>query len=323
MRTNAVRIHETGDASKLVYEEIDVKDPAENEVLIRNKAIGVNFIDTYHRSGLYKIELPATLGMDGCGVIEKLGANVTDFKIGDLVAYSGPIGSYAKHVLRPAEKLIKIPKFIDDKTAASIMVKGLTAQYLCRQTFKVKKGDVILIQAAAGGVGQILTQWTKYLGATVIATVGSAEKIAIAKAAGADHVILSQENFAQKVREITNGKGVDVVYDGIGKATFMNSLDCLKPRGLMVSYGNASGAVDPINIQILSQKNSIFLTRPTLMSYTQNRAELLAAVKDLFAIVKKKIVKINVNHAYALKDAAQAHKDLENRKTTGSIVLIP
>jgi NADPH2:quinone reductase len=291
---------------------------------VRSTAVGLNFIDTYHRSGLYPMQLPVTLGGEGAGVIEALGPKVKDFKVGDRVTYVGPLGSYSEVLLRPADKLVKIPAGVEDQTAAAMMLKGLTAWYLCRRTYRVKKGDTVVVHAAAGGVGQILSQWCKYLGATVIGTVGSEEKAAIAKKAGCKHVIVtSNEKVSERVKAITKGKGVPVVYDGIGKDTFMDSLDCLSPLGLMVSYGNASGAVPPISIGILAAKGSLFVTRPTLANYTATREDLLTASKELFAAVKKGAVKIKVNQTYPLREAAQAHIDLEGRKTTGSTVLIP
>jgi NADPH2:quinone reductase len=320
----AMRIHEPGGPEKLRWEEVSVGPPGAGEVLVRNTAVGVNFIDTYHRSGLYPVPLPATLGMEGAGVVEAVGPRVREFKVGDRVAYAQPIGAYADVLLRPAERLVKIPRGVDDRVAAAMMLKGMTAQYLLRRTYRVKKGDTILVHAAAGGVGQILCQWAKHLGAAVIGTVGSTAKTALAKQAGCKHVIVtSTENVPQRVRDLTKGAGVPVVYDGIGKDTFMDSLDCLAPLGLMVSYGNASGAVPPVDTAILSQKGSLFLTRPSLMTYVAKRDDLLSSARELFAVVKKGAVKITINQTYPLKDAAQAHRDLESRKTTGSTVLVP
>jgi NADPH2:quinone reductase len=268
--------------------------------------------------------LPTTLGMEGAGVVEAVGPKVKGFKVGDRVAYANPIGSYAEVCLRPVARLVKIPAGVDDKIAAAIMLKGMTAWYLCKRTFKVGKGQTILVHAAAGGVGQILSQWAKYLGATVIGTVGSEEKAALAKKAGCKHVIVtSKEDFVARVKEITKGKGVPVVYDGVGKDTFMGSLDCLAPRGYMVSFGNASGAVTQFNPGLLAAKGSLFLTRPTLFNYTATPEDLAAAARDLFAVVKKKVVKISINQTYPLREAAQAHRDLEARKTTGSTILLP
>ncbi|MGQ0752677.1 MAG: quinone oxidoreductase family protein [Betaproteobacteria bacterium] len=321
---HAIRIHENGGPDKLKWEEVQVGDPGPGEVRVRNTAVGLNFIDTYHRSGLYPLQLPITLGSEGAGVVEKVGPRVKEIKAGDRVAYANPIGSYAEVCLRPAEKLVKIPAGIDDKVAAAIMLKGMTSWYLCRRTYRVKKGDTILVHAAAGGVGQILCQWTKRLGATVIGTVGSDEKAALAKKAGCKHVIVtSKENFVERVKAITKGKGVPVIYDGVGKDTFTGSLDCLSPLGLMVSFGNASGAVPPFNLGVLAQKGSLFLTRPTLFSYTSKREDLLTAARELFSVVKSGKVKISINQTYPLREAAQAHMDLEARKTTGSTVLLP
>lgn len=320
----AIRIHQTGGPEQMRWEEVQLGKPGPGEVLVRNTAIGLNYIDTYHRTGLYPLPLPLTLGMEGAGVVEAVGPRVKEFKKGDRVAYAQPIGAYAEMCMRPAERLVKIPSGIDDKTAAAMMLKGMTAQYLLRRTYKVKKGDTILVHAAAGGVGQILSQWAKYLGAVVIGTVGSDEKAPLAKKAGCKHVIVtSKENFVERVKQITKGTGVPVVYDGVGKDTFMGSLDCLSPLGLMVSYGNASGPVPPVNLGILSTKGSLFVTRPTLITYTAKREDLLKAARELFDVVKKKAVKIPINQTYPLREAAQAHRDLEARKTTGSTVLLP
>ena len=320
---HAIRIHETGGPEKMTWEEVPKPVPGPGEVLVRTVAAGLNFIDTYHRSGLYPVPLPATLGMEGAGIVEAVGPKVKDFKTGARVAWVGPIGSYAERLVRPADKLVKIPSGVDEKTAAAMMLKGLTAWYLIRRTYKVKKGDTILVHAAAGGVGQILSQWAKYLGATVIGTVGSEEKVALAKKAGCKHVIVTTKtNFVESVKTITKGAGVPVVYDGVGKATFMDSLDCLSRRGLMVSFGNASGPVPPFDAGILAKKGSLFLTRPTLNDYTFTREELAQAARELFAVVKRKAVKITINQAYPLREAAQAHRDLEARKTTGSTVFL-
>lgn len=320
----AIRIHQTGGPEQLQWEEITVGNPGPGEVRVRNTAIGLNYIDTYHRSGLYPVPLPGILGSEGAGVVEAVGPKVRDFKVGDRVAYAQPIGAYAEVLLRPAARLVKIPAGIKDEIAAAMMLKGMTAWYLCRRTYKVKKGDTIVVHAAAGGVGQILCQWAKHLGATVIGTVGSDEKVALAKKVGCKHVVvMSREKLSERVKAITKGKGVPVVYDGVGKDTFMESLDCLAPLGLMASFGNASGAVAPVNIGILAQKGSLFLTRPTLVNYTAAREDLLTAARELFAVVKKGAVKIAVNQRYPLREAAQAHRDLEARKTTGSTVLLP
>jgi NADPH2:quinone reductase len=319
-----MRVYEYGGAEKLRWEQVQAGTPGEGQVLVRNTAVGLNFVDTYQRSGLYQVPLPFTPGSEGAGVVEAVGPKVKEFKAGDRVAYTGPIGAYAEVLLRPADRLVKIPAGIDDRTAAAMMLKGLTAQYLLRRTYRVKKGDTILMHAAAGGVGQILCQWAKHLGATVIGTVGSDEKAALAKKAGCKHVIVtSRENFVERVKQITQGKGVPVVYDGVGKDTFMGSLDCLAPLGLLASFGNASGAVTQFNPGVLAQKGSLFLTRPTLVTYTATREALLSAARELFAVVKSGKVKIAINQTYPLREAAQAQRDLESRKTTGSTVLIP
>jgi NADPH:quinone reductase len=322
--THAVRIYENGGPEKLKWEEVDVGKPGPGEVRVRNTAIGLNFIDTYQRSGLYPLPLPFTLGSEGAGVVEAVGRRVTGLKVGDRVAYVGPLGAYAEVLLRPAARLVKIPAGIEDTTAAAMMLKGLTTQYLLRRTYRVRAGDTILMHAAAGGVGLILCQWAKALGATVIGTVGSEAKVALAKKAGCKHVIvMGKENFVERVKVITKGKGVPVVYDGVGKDTFMGSLDCLSPLGMMVSFGNASGAVPPVSIGILAQKGSLFVTRPTLATYTATTEDLTKAARELFAVVKSGKVKIAINQTYPLSEAAQAHRDLEGRKTTGSTVLLP
>lgn len=321
---HVIRIHQNGGPEQMQWEEVTVADPGPGEVRVRNTAVGLNFIDTYHRSGLYPMPLPMVLGSEGAGVVEAVGPKVKEFKVGDRVAYAQPIGAYAEVLIRPVARLVKIPAGIKDETAAAMMLKGMTAWYLCRRTYRVKKGDTIVVHAAAGGVGQILCQWAKHLGATVIGTVGSDEKVALAKKAGCKHVVvMSREKLSERVKAITKGKGVPVVYDGVGKDTFVESLDCLQPLGLMASFGNASGAVAPVNIGILAQKGSLFLTRPTLVNYTSKREDLLAAARELFAVVKKGAVKITINQRYPLREAAQAHRDLESRKTTGSTVLLP
>ncbi|HKT32958.1 MAG TPA: quinone oxidoreductase [Gammaproteobacteria bacterium] len=320
----AIRIHVTGGPEVLRWEEIAVGQPGPGEVLVRNTAVGLNFVDAYYRSGLYPIALPATIGREGAGVVEAVGPKVKEFKPGDRVAYTDPNGSYAEVLLRPAERLVKIPAGVSDKTAAAMMLKGMTAQFLLRRTYRVKKGDTILVHAAAGGVGQILCQWAKYLGAKVIGTVGSDAKAALATRAGCKHVLVtSRDKVSERVKEITRGAGVPVVYDGVGKDTFMDSLDCLAPLGLMVTYGNASGAVPPFSPTVLTQKGSLFLTRPTLGTYIAKREDLVRTARELFAVVKKGTVKISVNQTYPLREAAQAHRDLESRKTTGSTVLLP
>jgi NADPH2:quinone reductase len=318
----AIRIHQVGGPDVMRWEDVDVKAPGPGEALIRHSAVGLNYIDTYHRSGLYPVPMPAIIGSEGAGVVEAIGSGVSEVAVGDRVAYgNAPIGAYAEKRLVPAHRLLKLPQAISDKQAASMMLKGMTAQYLIRRTYRVKAGETVLVHAAAGGVGLIMCQWLKHLGATVIGTAGDKAKGELAKKHGCDHLVLyREEDFAKRVKEITGGKGVPVVYDGVGKDTWEKSLDCLQPRGLMVSYGNASGAVAPINIGILNTKGSLFLTRPSLFGYVAKREELVETAGDLFEVVGKGIVKIEINQSYALKDAAQAHRDLESRKTTGSTV---
>ncbi len=322
---HAIRIHQTGGPEVLSWEEVEVPPPAAGEATVRHQAIGLNFIDTYHRTGLYPLPLPSSLGLEGAGVVEAVGPGVSEVKVGDRVAYAGgPVGAYAEVRNLPAHRLLKLPAGIEFKTAAAMMLQGLTAAYLLRRTYRVQPGDAVLIHAAAGGVGLIACQWAKALGATVIGTAGSAAKAELARAHGCDHVIdYTTENFAARVREITGGAGVPVVYDGVGKDTFSGSLDSLRPMGMMVSYGNASGPVPPFDPLLLSQKGSLFITRPTLMNYTAQRADLEALGTELFAVVGSGRVRIAVNQTYALRDAAQAHRDLEARKTTGSTVLLP
>jgi len=321
----AIRFEKTGGSDVLQYVDYDLPPPAKGQVQVKHTAIGVNFIDTYHRTGLYALPLPSGLGSEAAGTVAALGEGVTGFQIGDRVGYSsGAIGSYAEANNVIATKLVKLPAGIDDETAAAILLKGMTAQYLLRRTFKVEKGQTILIHAAAGGVGLILCQWAKHLGATVIGTVGSKDKADLARQNGADHTILyKDEDFAAKVKEITGGKLCDVVYDGVGKTTFPGSLDCIRPLGMFVSYGSASGQIDAFNINILQFKGSLFATRPTLNHYAAKREDLVAIAKDLFDVVGSGAVKIGVSNKYALKDARKAHEDLEGRKTTGSLILTP
>jgi NADPH:quinone reductase len=320
----AVRVHQTGGPEMLKYEDVPVKEPGQGEIKIKQTAIGLNYIDTYFRSGLYPAQLPFIAGNEGAGVVIGVGPGVKGLKKGDRVAYVHTLGAYAAERILPAERAVKIPPKIDDKTAAAMMLKGMTAQYLLRRTYKVKKGDTILVHAAAGGVGLILCQWAKALGATVIGTAGSKHKADLARHNGAHHVILyNEENWVARVAELTNGKKCDVVYDGVGKTTFMGSLDCLRPLGMMVIYGNASGPVDALNTGILAQKGSLYLTRPTLMTYTASAKDLQATAKDLISMILKKKVRIEVKQTYSLRDAQQAHRDLESRKTTGQTVLIP
>jgi NADPH:quinone reductase len=321
----AIRFYQTGGPEVLHWEDAEVGDPAAGEARIRHTAIGVNFVDTYHRSGLYPVKLPSGLGSEAAGVVEAVGPGVTHIQAGNRVAYAGgPPGSYAEVRIMHADRLIKLPDGISDQTAAAIMLKGMTTEYLIRRTYKVQPGDTVLFHAAAGGVGLIACQWLKVLGSTVIGTVGSDEKAELAKAHGCDHAIVyTRDDFAKKVREITTGKGVPVVYDSVGKSTFMGSLDCLQPFGLLVSFGNASGPVPPFELGILAQKGSLFVTRPTLATYTATRADLEATAKELFDVVLADKVKINVHRTYALKDAQRVHRDLEGRQTTGSIVMLP
>jgi len=325
---HAIRIHATGGPEVLCWEEVGVGETAAlapGEARVRHAAVGLNFIDIYHRSGLYPLPLPSGIGLEGAGSVEAVGSAVTDLKPGDRVAYAGgPPGAYAEVRNIPADRLVKLPDAIDFKTAAAMMLQGMTAQYLLRRTYRVQPGDTILIQAAAGGVGLIVCQWAKALGATVIGTVGSDEKAALAKAHGCDHpIIYTREDFVARVREITHGEGVPVVYDSIGKDTFTGSLDCLRPLGMMVTFGNASGPVPPVDTLELSKRGSLFLTRPTLFTYIAKRADLLATAQELFDVVLAGKVRIEVNQTYALRDAAQAHSDLAARKTTGSTVLLP
>ena len=321
----AIRLHQNGGPEVLSWEAVDLPAPAPGEATVRHHAVGLNYIDVYHRSGLYPVALPSGIGMEGAGVVEALGEGVTDLKVGDRVAYAGgPLGAYAEVRNIPAHRLLKLPDAISFETGAAMMLQGLTAAYLLRKTYRVQAGDAVLIQAAAGGVGLIACQWARALGATVIGTVGSPAKAELAKAHGCHHVInYSTENFDQRVREITNREGVAVVYDGVGKDTFAGSLDSLRPMGMMVSFGNASGPVPPLDLIVLSQKGSLFVTRPTLMNYTAKREDLVALGSELFDVVASGLVKIEVNQTYALKDAAQAHRDLEARKTTGSTILLP
>ena len=317
-----------GTAAQLQLVDLPVGDPGPGEVRIRHHAIGVNFIDIYQRTGLYPNALPLALGMEGAGVVEAVGAGVTHLQPGDRAAYaSAPPGSYSEVRVMPARCVVQLPDAIDFETGAAMMLKGLTVQYLLRRTLPqggLQPGDTILFHAAAGGVGLIACQWARALGLTLIGTAGSDEKCELARAHGAAHVInYRTENFAQRVREITGGRGVKAVYDSIGKDTFEGSLDCLAPFGLLASYGNASGPVPPVNIGILAQKGSLYVQRPTLMAYTRTAAELQAMAKELFEVVGTGAVKINVEQSYALKDAAQAHRDLEARKTVGQTVLLP
>jgi NADPH2:quinone reductase len=321
----AVRVHKTGGPEVLTYEQVEVAAPGPGQVRVKQRACGVNFIDTYFRMGMYAApELPFIAGNEGAGDVVAVGPGVTDFKVGDRVAYVSALGSYTEERLMPAERCVPLPAAISYEQAAGMMLKGMTAQYLLRQTFRVEAGQTILVHAAAGGVGLILCQWGKLLGAKVIGTVGSKDKAELAHANGAEHTILyREEDFAARVKEITGGKLCDVVYDGVGKTTFPGSLDCIRPRGLFASFGSSSGQVEAFNINILQTKGSLFATRPTLVHYTATRKDLLATANDLFDVVANGKVKIPVNQKYPLKDAQRAHRELESRATTGSSILIP
>lgn len=320
----AVRIHKTGGPEVLVYEEVEIGEPNAGEVRIKQTACGLNFIDVYHRTGLYPVELPATIGLEAAGTIDALGAGVSEFKVGDRVAYAAvPLGAYTDHRIIPAHRIVKLPDSISDIQAAAMMLQGMTVEYLIRRTYEVKSGDTVLLHAAAGGVGLIACQWLKQLGATVIGTVGSEEKAALAKAHGCDHTIFyNREDVAKSVRELTNGKGVPVVYDSVGASTFEGSIDSLAPRGVFVSFGAASGPVPPFEPSMLAQKGSLYFTRPTLMTYTADRTDLVESANALFKAVASG-VKIEASQTYALADTAEAHRALEARETTGSTVLIP
>jgi NADPH:quinone reductase len=319
---HAIRFHKAGGPEVLQWEEIPVGKPGPGEARVRHTAIGLNYVDTYIRSGLYPAQLPSGLGAEAAGVVEEVGPGVSDIKAGDRVAYgNSPVGAYSEVRVMPADRLIVLPKGITDQQGAAMMLKGLTAQYLIRQIFKVKKGDTILFHAAAGGVGLIACQWAKSLGATVIGTVGSDEKAKLAKDHGCDYpIVYTREDFVERVKELTKGEKVPVVYDSVGKDTFMKSLDCLRPTGLMVNFGQASGPIGPIDLGIFGAKGSLFYTRPTLNTYAAKRADMLVMAKDLFDAVTSGAVKIEIPQTYALKDAAQAHRDLQSRKTTGSTV---
>ncbi len=323
----AIRIHQTGGPEVLRWQDVELGEPKEGEVLIRHTAVGLNFIDVYFRTGLYPTPpLPFVPGLEAAGVVQALGPGVTDLKVGDHVAYGQPgaMGAYSQERLIPAAKVVPLPHGIEDKMAAAMMLKGMTAQYLLRRCYQVNAVDTILVHAAAGGVGTILCQWARHLGATVIGTVGSEAKAKLAADHGCQHpIIYTKEDFVKRVREITKGEGVPVVYDSVGKDTFLKSLDCLRPRGIMVLFGQSSGAVEPFNLGLLAQKGSLYVTRPTLATYAATRADLVATAEDLFDVVREGFVKIEVNQTFALKDAADAHRALEGRKTTGSTVLLP
>jgi len=319
---NAIRVHEYGGPEVLRWEAIDIGEPGPGQIRLRQEAAGLNFIDVYHRTGLYPQAMPFTPGVEGAGVTEAVGPDVDHLRVGDRVAYGGPVGGYADVRLVDATKVVKLPDAISSEDAAAMMLQGMTAEMLLRQVFPVKPGDTILIHAAAGGVGLIVCQWAKALGATVIGTVGSDEKAELARAHGCDHpIVYTRQDFVAEVKRITDGAKLPVVYDSVGKDTFLKSLDCLRPRGMMVSFGNASGAPDPIPPNLLAQKGSLFLTRPTLYNYTSTRDELQASADALFGIVESGKVKVEVKQRFALRDAAEAHRALEARQTTGSTIL--
>jgi NADPH:quinone reductase len=322
--THAIRFQKAGGPEVLQWEEVQVGKPGPGEARVRNTAVGLNYVDTYFRSGLYPAPLPSGLGSEGAGVVEEIGPGVSEVKPGDRVAYgNGPLGAYSEARVMPADRLVVLPDGISDREAAAIMLKGLTSQYLIRQIYKVGKGDVILFHAAAGGVGLIACQWAKALGATVIGTVGSDAKAELAKAHGCDHpIVYTREDFVERVKELTNGQKVAVVYDSIGKDTFLKSLDCIRPHGLLVLFGQASGPIGPVDLSIFAQKGSLFFTRPTLNTYAAKRADMLSMAQDLFDAVLSGKVKIEIGQTYPLKDAIAAHRDLESRKTTGSTVLL-
>ena len=321
---NAIRFHHHGDPDVLRWESVDVGEPGPKEVRIRHTAMGLNFIDIYERTGLYQTQLPAIPGREAAGVIEAVGSSVRDLAVGDRVAYArNGGGAYAEVRVMPADRLVKLPSGIDDRTAAAMMLKGLTVQVLLRQTYRVRKSDTVLIHAAAGGVGMIAVQWAKHLGATVIAIVGSPAKADAVRALGADHVLTLQDDWVAQVRSITRKRGVNVVYDSVGKDTFIGSLDCLRPLGMMVTFGNASGPVPPIAPLELSKRGSLFLTRPTLFHYVATRSALQRAANELFDLVGRSVIRVHVGQTYPLQDAARAQRELEARRTTGSTVLLP
>ncbi len=324
--TMTIRMYETGGPEVLRWEEIDPGRPGPGEVLIRHEAVGLNFIDVYHRTGLYPLpSLPATPGLEGAGVIVELGRGVTRLRVGDRVAYAGlPPGAYAQVRTIPAHRLVRLPDGISTRQGAAIMLQGMTARYLLRGCYRVRRGDTILIHAAAGGVGLIVCQWAHYLGATVIGTVGSPEKAELARRHGCDHPIeYRHEDLVARVREITGGRGVDVVYDSVGRDTFDKSLDCLRPMGMMVSFGQSSGPVPPLDLAMLAARGSLFITRPSLMTYTAERKDLLTHARDLFNVIEKGAVRVEIRQTYPLSEAARAHEDLENRRTRGTGILIP
>jgi len=322
----AIRIHRTGGPDVLQLDELPVGAPGPGQVLLRHTAIGINYIDTYHRSGLYPVaSLPSGLGMEAAGVVEAVGEGVTEVAVGDRVAYAGgPLGAYAGRRVFPAGRLVPLPEHVSDEVAAAVLLKGMTVEYLVRRTFPVKPGQTVLLHAAAGGVGLLACQWLAHIGATVIGTVGSDEKAGIAKRHGCTHpIVYTREDFVARVKDLTDGRGVPVVYDSVGLSTFERSLDCLSPRGMLVSFGNASGKPPLLNVNMLSEKGSLYVTRPTLMSYTSTRAELLESAGLVFDLVKQGALRVEINQRWGLADAATAHRALESRKTTGSSLLIP
>jgi NADPH:quinone reductase len=322
--THAIRIHSYGGPEALRWEPLEVGEPGPGQARIRHTAIGLNFIDVYERTGLYPAALPAVLGREAAGIVEAVGPRVSQVKVGDRIAYALPnSGAYSEARVLPADRLVQIPDSVDDRQAAALMLKGLTVQMLLRQIHRVRKGDTLLITAAAGGVGSIAVQWAKHLGATVIAIVGSDAKAARARELGADHVMLTSDDWVAQVKTVTAGRGVDVVYDSVGRDTFTGSLDSLRPRGLMVTYGNASGPVPPMAPLELSKRGSLFLTRPTLFHYIPTRATLLRAAREMFDLVARSVIGVQVGQVYPLQDAARAHVDLEARRTIGSTVLLP
>ena len=322
----AIRIHRTGGPDEMRWEDVEIGAPGPGEIRIRHEAVGLNYIDVYFRTGLYPApSLPFSPGMEGAGVVEAVGEGVGSVAVGDRVAYAAPpVGSYAEERLMPAGKVVKVPAGIDSQQAAAMMLQGMTVEYLLRRTYPVRSGETILFHAAAGGVGLIACQWAKHLGATVIGTVGSDEKAALARAHGCDHpIVYTRESFTERVRDLTGGAGVPVVYDAVGRDTFEGSLDCLAPRGTLVSFGQSSGKIDPFDVGVLSAKGSLYLTRPTLMTYTASRKDLEASAEALFDVVGRGAVRIAVNQTFPLAEAAAAHRALESRRTTGSTILMP
>jgi len=324
MKTNAIRIHEYGGPEVLKWEEIDVPDPAEGEAQIRHTAIGLNFIDVYHRTGLYPMELPVSLGSEAAGIVESVGPGVGDVAIGDRVVYTGsPTASYSQRRNFDASRLVQIPDTVTDEVAAAVFLKGMTAWYLLRRSYRVQNGDPILLHAAAGGVGTLASQWARLLGATVIGVVSTDKKAALARSHGCDHIVMADADIPEMVKQLTGGQGVAAVYDSVGRDTFFASLDSLRPHGTMVTFGNASGPVDPFSPAELAKRGSLYVTRPILFHFINTRQELLQASDELFDFIKQDGVDVRIGQTYALKDAAQAHRDIEARKTTGSTILLP